>query len=254
MVRHRRKAMNRFFVEGGKIGEELISITQKEDVHHISKVLRLKEDDLIMVSDNREFEYKGKIISVSTKEIEVKILEKHGFLTEAELRVTLFQGIPKQGKMEIITQKCTELGIDTIVPVFMERTIVVDKGDYWKKVVRCQSIAEEAAKQSQRGIVPEIRQSTTVEDMLSRLSQFSFVLFSYEEEEENTIKAVLKSVPEGPKNLAIIIGPEGGFAREEAIRIIENGGTPVSLGKTILRTETAGIVALAMTLYELEMA
>ena len=250
---HRRKEMNRFFVERDNIEDDVILITQKDDVHHISKVLRLQEGDMIMVSDNRDSEYQGQIISVSSKAIEVKVIDKRGFTSEPKLRITLFQGIPKQGKMETITQKCTELGMDTLVPVFMERTVVVDKGDYWKKVVRCQLIAEEAAKQSQRGIVPEIRQATTVEDMLSRLKQFSFVLFPYEEEKETTIKEALKSLPEGVKNAAIIIGPEGGFTKEEAVGIIQNGGIPVSLGRTILRTETAGIVAMAMTLYELEM-
>lgn len=245
--------MNRFFVEGDNIKDDVIIITEKDDVHHISKVLRLREDDLIIVSDNRESEYKGRIISVSNKAVEIEILEKREFETEPKLRITLFQGIPKQGKMEIITQKCTELGMDTLVPVFMERTVVVDKGDYWKKVVRCQMIAEEAAKQSQRGIVPEIRQATTLEDMISRLHQYSFVLFPYEEEKGNTIKEALKNIPDGAKNAAIIIGPEGGFTKEEAVAIIQNGGIPVSLGKTILRTETAGIVALSMTLYELEM-
>lgn len=253
MACHRRKKMNRFFVEGDNIQDEVILITQKDDVHHIFKVLRLQEGDLIRVSDNRDSEYKGQIISVSNKLVEVKILEKTPFASEAELRITLFQGIPKQGKMEIITQKCTELGMDTLVPVFMERTVVVDKGDYWKKVVRCQAIAEEAAKQSQRGMVPEIRQATTFQDMLSRLKHYSFVLFPYEEEKETTIKEALKSLPEGVKNAAIIIGPEGGFTKEEAVGIIQNGGIPVSLGKTILRTETAGIVAMAMTLYEVEM-
>lgn len=249
----RRNKMNRFFVEKDNIGDDVILITKKDDVHHISKVLRLQEGDLIIISDNRATEYQGRIISVSNSVVEVKVLDKMVFTSEPKLRITLFQGIPKQGKMETITQKCTELGMDTLVPVFMERTVVVDKGDYWKKVVRCQLIAEEAAKQSQRGIIPEIRQATTVEDMLSRLKQYSFVLFPYEEEKELSIKQALKNLPEGVKNAAIIIGPEGGFTKEEAIGIIQNGGVPVSLGKTILRTETAGIVTIAMTMYELEM-
>lgn len=250
---YRRKKMSRFFVESSNIKDDLVVITQKDDINHISKVLRLQEGDFITVSDNIEFEYRCKLLNVSNKVIEAKILDKQKFTSESDLRITLFQGIPKQGKMETITQKCTELGMDTLVPVFMERTVVVDKGDYWKKVVRCQAIAEEASKQSQRGIIPEIRQATTLNDMLARLEQYSFVLFPYEEEKETTIKEALKSLPEGSKNAAIIIGPEGGFTKEEALGIIEKGGIPVSLGPTILRTETAGIVAIAITLYELEM-
>ena len=253
MVRHRRNNMSRFFVESSNIQDDIIIVTQKDDINHISKVLRLQEGDIITISDNREFDYQCQIFSVSSKIVETKILGKEEFTTEPTLRITLFQGIPKQGKIETITQKCTELGMDTLVPVFMERTVIVDKGDYWKKVVRCQAVAEEAAKQSQRGVIPKIRKATNLEDVLSRLKQYSFVLFPYEEEKENTIKEVLKNLPEGAKNAAIIIGPEGGFTKEEAIGIIQNGGIPVSLGKTILRTETAGIVSIAMTLYELEM-
>lgn len=246
------KAMNRFFAAKSNIKDNTIIITDKDDIYHIKKVLRLQADDRIIVSDQIQYEYVCRIKEMGP-ELLLEILEQNEFLREPHIRVTLFQGIPKQQKMEFVVQKCTELGLDTLVPVFMERTVVKDKGDYWKKVVRYQQIAEEAAKQSQRGVMPEVRQATTFMDMVERLSGFQLVLFPYEEEEETTIKEVLQGIEEGIKRIAIIIGPEGGFSKEEAEMIIGQGGIPLSLGKTILRTETAGMAALAMTMYELEL-
>ena len=258
MVRHRSEAMNRFFVSRENIEGSSIRIHRAEDVHHMSKVLRLTEGDLVMVSDSTELEYLAKIIEMSRGEVLLQAVEKSPFQREPNLRVTLFQGIPKQGKMEFIVQKCTELGVDSVVPVFMDRTVVVDRGDYWKKVVHYQNIAEEAAKQCHRGKIPEIRQSTETTDMVERLKGFDVVLFPYEEEEGTTIKSFLSALDmsdleEKHTRVALIIGPEGGFSSREVEEIRELGIQPVSLGKTILRTETAGMAALAMTMYELEL-
>ena len=244
--------MNRFFVTQNNINENKIVITDKDDVYHIKKVLRLEENDEIIVSDQIQYEYICRIIDIGSQ-ISLEVLDQKEFSQEPLIRVTLFQGIPKQQKMEFIVQKCTELGLDTLVPVFMERTVVKDKGDYWKKVVRYQQIAEEAAKQSQRGVMSEVRQATTFKDMVERLPGFQLVLFPYEEEVETTLKDVLQDLEEGIKRIAIIIGPEGGFTKEEAENIISKGGKPLSLGKTILRTETAGMATLAMVMYELEL-
>ncbi len=253
MVRHRSEEMNRFFVNQENIQGSFIRIERTEDIHHITKVLRLAEGDLIMVSDSTEFEYLAKITEMSRGEVLLQVMEKSPFRREPNLRVTLFQGIPKQGKMEFIVQKCTELGVDSVVPVFMDRTVVVDRGDYWKKVVRYQVIAEEAAKQCHRGKIPEIRQSTETSDMLERLKGFDLVVFPYEEEEATTIKGLLSALEEKHRRVALVIGPEGGFSPREVEEITRMGIQPVSLGRTILRTETAGMAALAMTMYELEL-
>lgn len=245
--------MNRFFVEKENIKGREIIIDNKEDLHHISKVLRLKEGDFLAVSNGIDKEYLCKIIDIVKEGVVSEILEEKDFLREPALRVSLFQGVPKQGKMEQIVQKCTELGVDSLIPVFTNRTVVTNKGDYWKKIVRYQNIAEEAAKQSQRGIIPEIRQATDIEDMIKRLRAYDTVIFAYEEEDRTTIKAILSSLPHKPERLALVIGPEGGFSPEEAQDIIKAGGLSVSLGKTILRTETAGPAALAMIMYQLEM-
>jgi len=245
--------MNRFFVEKFNIGNDSIIIDNKDDIHHIRDVIRLKENDYIIISDSSQFEYTCQIIYIGSEEIEARIMDKQKFAREPKIRVTLFQGIPKQDKMETIAQKCTELGLATLVPVFMDRTVVVDNGEYWKKVVRLQSIAEEASKQCQRGIVPEIRQACDSKSMVERLHNFDLVIFPYEEEQYFTIKNLLRGIPVNPIDIAVIIGPEGGFSDREAAAVKAAGGRAVSLGKTILRTETAGIAAMAMIMYELEM-
>jgi 16S rRNA (uracil1498-N3)-methyltransferase len=253
MVCHRRKEMNRFFVNQSHVEGQRIRLDRTEDIHHLSKVLRLGEGDQVMVSDSVEYEYLATIKEMGRGEVWLQVEEKRLFQREPRIRVTLFQGIPKQGKMEFVVQKCTELGMDSMVPVFMDRTVVVDRGDYWKKVVRYQSIGEEAAKQCHRGKIPEIRQAIGTEDMLDWLKTFELVVFPYEEEKETTIKSFLRQEGLEKKRIALIIGPEGGFSPREADEITAMGAVPVSLGKTILRTETAGMAAMAMMMYELEL-
>lgn len=244
--------MSRFFVEPDMVGNETIIIDSKSDIQHMSKVLRLREGDEIDVSDSQLWEYKCEIVYMDKNEIEVKILDKQKFAKEPETKVTLFQGIPKQNKMDLIVQKTVELGIIKIVPVFMDRTIINDKGKFGKKVERLNTIAAEAAKQSQRGLLPEVTEAIEFKDIKKQLSEFDMVLFPYENEENRTIKDALQEGNK-PKNIAIIIGPEGGFSDKEASSLREAGTECVSLGKTILRTETAGIAALAMTMYQLEL-
>ena len=181
----------------------------------------------------------------------LRITDKQSFAREPVTRVTLFQGIPKAGKMDLIVQKCVELGIDSIVPVFMERTVVNDNGKIGKKTERWQKISDEACKQCRRGIVPHIADAVSHSEMMDMLDDFDLVLFPYENETGNTIKDSLRNLSTKPKTVAIVIGPEGGFSDSEAKNLKKY--ECVSLGKTILRTETAGIAALAMTMYELEL-
>lgn len=264
--------MSRFFVDQKNIGAGTIFLDDREDLHHMIKVLRLSVGDEIDVSDGAEWEYHAVITSLDKDGGEAKILDKQKFSAEPEIKVTLFQGIPKQGKMETIVQKCVELGVNRIIPVFMVRTVVADKGNFDKKIQRWQKVSNEAVKQCRRGIIPEVSQPVKIEDVLEMFDEFDLVLFPYENEDGTTIKDVLRTLAAGcsgidaegngaeggsmaakPKSIAIIIGPEGGFSDEEADLITEKGGKSVSLGKTILRTETAGMTALAMTMYELEL-
>lgn len=243
----------KLFADAGCIGDKYIKITDKGDIRHLSKVLRLKEGDKVDVSDSVEWEYRTEIVSISEEEVLLTIIDKQKFAREPELEVTLFQGVPKAGKMETIIQKCVELGVHAIVPVFMERTIVVEKGNFGKKLDRWQKISDEAVKQCKRGMVPQVEEQVRFSEMLKKLAAYDLILFPYENEADYSIKDCLRNLSEKPKSVAIIIGPEGGFADREAAALDEAGAARVTLGKTILRTETAGMAALAMTMYELEL-
>jgi len=243
--------MNRFFVEKSQVSDENISILDNEDIKHISKVLRLREDDLVEVSDGQKNEYIGKITTISTEKITLKIVERNIEHREAAFEVTLFQGVPKQSKMETIIQKNVEIGVNTIVPVFMDRTVVVDNGKFSKKVERWNKIAYEAAKQSKRGIIPEVMESIDFQQVVDSLVDYDLILLCYEQVEEQNLKNVLKNNNDA-KKIAVIVGPEGGITEEEAELVKSNRGYSISLGKRILRTETAGMSALSIIYYELE--
>lgn len=251
--------MSRFFVQPENVGEKNIIIDNREDLHHMMKVLRLSAGDEIDISDSVEWEYRAELIYLDSDSAEAKIIDKQKFTAEPTVQVTLFQGIPKQGKMETIVQKCVELGVNSIIPVFMDRTVVVDKGNFGKKVQRWQKVSDEAVKQCKRGLIPQVFDPMKVPEMISAFGVFDLVLFPYENEDGATIKDVLKEVKastqwaEGRNRIAVIIGPEGGFSDEEAMLIVEEGGRSVSLGKTTLRTETAGMAALSMIMYEMEL-
>lgn len=244
--------MSRFFVSPENIGEDNIIIDNREDLHHMVKVLRLSAGDEIDVSDSSQWEYRCEILSVDADSAVARIVDKQKFTAEPDVKVTLFQGIPKQGKMEVIVQKCVELGVESIVPVFMARTVVVDKGNFGKKIQRWQKVSDEAVKQCRRGIIPQVQEPVRTAEAIEQFDRFDLVLFPYENEDGRTIKDELRNCG-APRNVAVIIGPEGGFSDEEAGAIVNAGGRSVSLGKTTLRTETAGMAAIAMIMYELEL-
>ncbi|MDD5987670.1 MAG: RsmE family RNA methyltransferase [Eubacteriales bacterium] len=244
--------MHRFFVDASQVVGKSILI-DGEDVRHIRKVLRLRPGDVIEVSDSSSWEYRCRIVSVEEDAVEAVIEDKQRFAREPSLEITLYQGVPKGDRMEQVVQKCTELGVVQIVPVFMMRSVVADNGKYGKKIIRYNTIAREAAKQCRRGIVPVVTEPIYPDDFSTLADTYDLILFPYENEEKRTIKQCLRGLKEKPKRIAIIVGPEGGFSDEEAGHILFSGGISVSLGKTILRTETAGPVAAAMCMYELEM-
>jgi 16S rRNA (uracil1498-N3)-methyltransferase len=245
--------MNRFFVNPNQIEEQIIRIVRKEDLHHIKNVLRLRAGDRIQVSDGVQWEYEGIIGQHELEGLKVEIVQRQAFAREPRVHITLFQGIPKQGKMDFIIQKAVELGVSELVPVFMARTVATDKGNFGKKLVRYEMIAEEAAAQCGRGIVPYIRQAIPFSKITEVLDPEATILFLYENERNITINEILRGLPSIPKRLALIVGPEGGFDEKEAELLKEKGISCVTLGKTILRTETAGLAALAMCMYELEL-
>jgi len=285
--------MSRFFVSPEQVGANVITIEDRNDLHHMKKVLRLAPGDEVDISDGSSWEYRARIEYLETDMAQLQILDKQSFATEPSTLVTLYQGIPKQGKMETIIQKCVELGVHRVVPVFMDRTVVVDKGNFHKKIDRWQKVSAEAVKQCRRGIIPQVSDAMRMNEVLAELNgtggtgsagagsdadAYDLVLIPYENEEGTTIKDVLRSFcpkagdadaaapgntdsaadpvtsdRNAPCRIAVLIGPEGGFSEEEVAKVTEAGGRSVSLGRTTLRTETAGMAALAMIMYELEL-
>ena len=246
--------MSKFFVKPEQIKNDNI-IIDGDDVNHILNVLRMKKDDEIQVCNQVTGEnYKARIVQYSKNEIECKIEEKIGKSTESNVHITLFQGIPKFEKMELIIQKNTEVGVNNIVPVVMERTVVkLDEKVASKKLDRWQKIAEIAAKQSMRDIIPNVKSIIKTKEI--DVDRYDVVLVAYENEEHNMLKAELKKLESQNKqeyNIAIVIGPEGGISEKEIELLDEKNVKFVSLGKRILRTETAGLVMAGNILYELE--
>lgn len=244
--------MNRFFVDRKNILEERMIVSDQEDVKHIIKVLRLTEGSCIEICDGENNEYIGKIVSVSKKEVILDIVEKRESKTEPPIFVTLFQGIPKSSKMDMIIQKCTELGIGQIQPMVTERTVIKlkDEKSGNKKVERWQKISDSAAKQCKRGRIPKVNMPISFKEVLDLVSEYDLAIIPYENEENRGLKNILRSNNK-LKKVAIMIGPEGGFEEAEIIAAKSAGIIPVTLGPRILRTETAGFVALSVLMYEI---
>lgn len=245
--------MSRFFVTPADIDGAVIRITDKKDIHHMTEVLRLGAGDEIVVSDSLAWEYACVIEEAGKDGVTARITDKMKDTKEPLTKVTLFQGVPKGQKLDDTVRKTTELGISEVVPVFMKRTVVKDNGGYGKKCERFRAIATEASKQSGRNVVPLIHDAVGFDGMMDMLKGFDEVVFCYENEDKRTLKDELTGLEKRPDSLALVIGPEGGFADEEAAMLLDAGYAPVSLGRTIMRTETAGTAALAMIMYELEL-
>jgi 16S rRNA (uracil1498-N3)-methyltransferase len=242
--------MHRFFVCRDSIKDGYISITG-DDSEHISKVLRLRPGDEITICDGMGTDYLCSIHHLDRKSVICHIIKGSPVNTESPLIVHLYQGIPKSTKMDLIIQKCTELGIDKIVPVYTERVVVrrEDIRDSSNKTARWQRIAEEASKQSRRGHIPSIENPLSYAEIMERFDSYDMVVIPYEKENSRGLKQVLKG-KNNINRIAMVIGPEGGFTENEIIESIENGAVPVTLGPRILRTETAGFACLSMLMYE----
>ena len=254
--------MSKFFVKTEQIKNNNI-IINGDDVNHIINVLRMKKGDEIQVCNQETGDnYNAQIMLYTKNEVECEIIEKINKTTESNVNITLFQGLPKFEKMELIIQKNTEVGVKRIVPVIMERTVVkIDEKVASKKLERWQKIAEIAAKQSMRDIIPNIDNITKLKDIDT--TEYDVVLVAYENEEHNKLKDELQKLNkkiesinsnnnEENFNIAIVIGPEGGISEKEIELLAEKNAKFVSLGRRILRTETAGLVMAGNILYELE--
>lgn len=245
--------MYQFFVEPGQINDKRVVITGS-DVNHIKNVLRMKTGEEIAVSNGMDGrEYRCGILEIGDEQVvcELRFVKEDGL--ELPARVHLFQGIPKADKLELIIQKMVELGVYEIIPVETRRSVVkLDAGKAKQKTVRWQAIAEAAAKQSKRRIIPVVREPVSFAQALKLAQPMEVKLIPYELAEgmEKT-KELISSIPEGA-DVAVFIGPEGGFEESEVSGAVECGMVPVTLGKRILRTETAGFTVMAWIMYQLE--
>ncbi|AGB41806.1 RNA methyltransferase, RsmE family [Halobacteroides halobius DSM 5150] len=241
--------MNHFFVTPKDIREDQVLITGS-DVGHITRSLRLSAKDKITVADGEGNKYLVELIRTTNEVVEGQIIEEIERKVESTVEITLIQGVPKRKKkMDLIVQKCTELGIDKIIPIITERTVVklTDKKAN-KRQDRWQKIALEAAKQSRRAKVPTIAKIKDFAQMPAVASD-DLALIPWEDEDTTGIKEVMQE--QNVSKVVILIGPEGGFSQSEVNQAKKIGFKPVSLGARILRTETAGITAVALAQYEL---
>lgn len=245
--------MYRFYVDENQIQNKKIIITGK-DVNHIKNVLRMKTGEEIIICNGQGKDCYCIINRVSDTEIEALVKSVQDTDTELPVKVTLFQGLPKSDKMELIIQKAVELGVYEIVPVMTARCVVnySDKKKEDKKLLRWQSISESAAKQSQRGIIPEIRPVMSFEDAVKYASNMDLKVIPYENERGMDGTKDALSRLKNCKTAGIFIGPEGGYEISEVELAKEYGILPISLGRRILRTETAGLALLSMMMLTIE--
>lgn len=243
-----------FFVEQEQIKNQKLYINGM-DVNHIKNVLRYKEDTILnVVCKTTNINYRVKIEKFLENEIECEILEKLES-TKSKVRIDIYQGLPKADKMELIIQKCSELGVNKIIPVAMKRCVVKLEGkDAAKKKDRWQTIAEVAAKQCLRDDILEIEMVTNLKEVCKRIKEYDIVLVAYEKETNIYLKEELEKLKQKDTEettIAFVVGPEGGFEESEVQDLIDNGAKSVSLGKRILRTETAPIVVSTIIMYEI---
>ena len=246
--------MQKFFVEENQIENDKINIIG-EDVKHISSVLRMQKGEQILIGSKETLEtYLTEIEQIEKEKVVAKIIEKLDTQTESNVEIDLYQGLPKADKMELIIQKTTEIGISKVTPVDMVRCIVkLDEKDTKKKIERWKKVAEGAAKQSKRSKIPEIKNKIKIKDLEDIIGQYDAFIVAYEEENELTLKQELKKLKEQEKyKIGILVGPEGGITKEEIEKLTSYNAKVVTLGKRILRTETAPIVLTSNIIYELE--
>ena len=245
--------MQRFFVEPHQIDRDRheIHITGN-DVNHIVNVLRMKKDEELWISD-KEKEYHCVIENAGENEVLLHILYVQEPDYELQNRIYLFQGLPKADKMELIIQKAVELGAYSVVPVSTRRCVVkLDNKKAEKKVSRWQQIAESAAKQSKRMLIPNVHQVLSFKEALKYAESMDIRLIPYElAKGMQETKEILAAIEQG-QSIGIFIGPEGGFEEKEVEATISEGAKPITLGKRILRTETAGLAILSVLMFQLE--
>lgn len=251
--------MPKFFIKNEQVNNNKICILG-EDVNHIKNVLRMKIGDTFNVCNESNLEnYLVEIVSFEDEKINCTIQEKLESTAESNVKVHIYQGLPKADKMELIIQKSVELGVDKITPVEMKRCVVkLDGKDKIKKIDRWQKISEVAAKQCGRDIIPQIYSVKNINEICKEFENYDLVLLCYENEKNIYLKEVIeelknKSSQENSNlKIAVIVGPEGGIDISEVHLMEQNGAKVISLGSRILRTETVCLNVLSIIMYEFE--
>ena len=243
--------MYHFFVEEEQVNGENAYITGS-DVNHIVNVLRMKVGEELLISVKGDWDYLCKIEEIESDRVNLKLLESME-QRELPIKLTLLQGIPKSDKLEMIVQKAIELGVSEIIPVKTNRVVVkIDEKKTQAKVNRWNAIAESAAKQSKRSIIPKVLKPQTLDNALEIVKDYGVKLLPYENADGiKKTKDILNSL-DSKNNIAVFIGPEGGFEEAEVKKSTDSGFEVITLGKRILRTETAGLALLSNIMIRLE--
>ncbi len=244
--------MNHFFVDPADIRDDLV-IIRGQDVKHITRSLRLSSGDKITVAEGLENKYLVELTSTTDQLVEGQIIKKLEVDAETDIEVTLLQGLPKSKKMDLIVRKCTELGIKRVIPMETDHTVVKLKPSKAKRrQKRWQKIAKSAAKQSKRTQIPRVAEVIDYQQGLELVDDYDLAIIPWVGEEEQGLREVIGDHDSADiDNILVIIGPEGGFSPAEIESAGDKGVEPVMLGPRTLRTETAGLAALTMLLYEL---
>ena len=240
--------MQHFFVTPDQVEDTRI-VVEGSDVNHMKNVLRMRTGEQLEISDGNNKKYLCEIESLEADKVTARILEER----EAENELYLFQWLPKSDKMELIIQNAVELGVWEVIPVATKRAVVkLDQKKAAKKRERWSGISESAAKQAGRNVIPEIKQVMNFQEALSYAKSLDVLLIPYElAEGMQATKERIQAIQPG-QSVGIFIGPEGGFEQEEVKLAMEAGAYPITLGRRILRTETAGMTMLSVLMYHLE--
>lgn len=248
--------MPRFFIRKDQIeifdDKKIINILG-EDAHHISRSLRMAQGEKITVCDMQKTVYECELREFENDRVRAVVVSESVSDTEPPCHVTLYQAIPKSDKLETIIQKSIECGVSEIVPFSSERCIAkIDKKDAPKKAERHNKIAESAAKQSGRGIIPAVKEAISFKEAIAQAVKSDLCIFCYEGDGTRSLKQILNE-NKSASNISVIIGAEGGFSQNEVEFAKANGANLAGLGKRILRCETAPTFALSCIIYEKEL-
>lgn len=251
--------MQRYFVPSSGWKADRIELVG-DDARHLIKVMRAEPGYRFIASDGESRDVLAEVMEKGKDKVLASVLEEMPRVNEPLAEIWIAQSLPKKDKMDTVIQKCTEIGAAGFMPFVSARTVVkYDSHKEQKRLQRWQKIAKEAAEQSRRNRLPIIYPPCTLDELLERMDSFHLALFCYEQERKNGIKSRLRTWRQSetqeeatPLRLLLIVGPEGGFTEQEADRFAASGAMATGLGRRVLRTETAAMVALACTLYELD--